>query len=175
MDARQKRDLRGEEKDEFIVKGTRRKQKRRKPLSILFFQSFFFFSTPTPCHQTAFCVFSLSSWIITLIAFLILSPLFSNIIPSRHNSITIFPSFNVSYRSRPWVGNRSSIAPPPLGCLPVFLVGAFKHLLHITDLVLTYRRHVHVTPETLRGREEVTDVRWRKRRETDQLSSHGER
>lgn len=54
----------------------------------------------------------------------------------------------VSYRSRTWDRDSTGVASPPLGCFPVLLVGSFKHLLHITDLVLTHRWHIHITPET---------------------------
>lgn len=52
----------------------------------------------------------------------------------------------ISYRSGPWYRHRAGVAAPSLRCLPVLFVGPFKHLLHVTDLVLAHCRHVHVAP-----------------------------
>lgn len=54
------------------------------------------------------------------------------------------------YRSRPRYRHGASVAAPSLRRLPVLFVGSFEHLLHVSDLVLAHRRHVHVAPERQR-------------------------
>lgn len=50
------------------------------------------------------------------------------------------------YRSGPRHGHGTGVAAPPLGRLPVLLVGPLEDLLHVGDLVLAHGRHVHVPP-----------------------------
>lgn len=50
------------------------------------------------------------------------------------------------YRSGPRQGHGAGVAAPPLGRLPVLLVGPLEDLLHVGDLVLAHGRHVHVPP-----------------------------
>lgn len=54
------------------------------------------------------------------------------------------------YRSRPRCRHGAGVAGPSLRRLPVLFVGSLEHLLHVGDLVLAHRRHVHVAPERQR-------------------------
>lgn len=88
-------------------------------------------------------------------------------ISSHQISFMICARLPVSHRSRPWNGDSAGVASPPLGRLPVLLIGSLKHLLHITDLVLADRRHVHVTPETWQQQAGGLAMCGGKNRETD--------
>lgn len=81
------------------------------------------------------------TWIITSLAF--------PAVPTLALPPLSPPALN-PYRSRPRYRHGAGVAAPSLRRLPVLFVGSFEHLLHVSDLVLAHRRHVHVAPERQR-------------------------
>jgi len=71
-----------------------------------------------------------------------------------------------AHRSRSRTGHSAGVSDPSLRRLPVLFIRPVEHIFHLSDLVLTHSRHIHIPPE----REQMIKKEKERKREREKSS-----